>query len=425
MYYGLLWTGPLQGLYGYSVVMVPCDLRRTGTSYHRPFFVTGWEAGGLGAPARTGTEHYLSSVRPSHPKGGRRTDDSYRVGTECYARLPDEVIMIFARLKLSENVLRVRILDLDNAWAWATSLPWIITVHTSIECIVLKHYPWKRPAGKHPTSGDFVSFTTIRKLRSAASTFFEWDIQQANPGRAIREHGSRRPLIASDCSPTDTLQYYALMSIGMGKRLGWLCWLWGGEIFGLERSDIKVISPRRGGQFDLTPQVRMILLQLDPATKASQTRQADMVIAYLTWSGIPYGLWVRRLFWAMDDLGWSEGPLFRHVTTGILWNSAHYRHTFLCPVLRWLKDNGMISLRRFDDSPGMTVENWFYSMVFLRRGGRSEVSCDRPHTLRATTNDEVHEHGRWRNKGKVDRQMSHHYCEWPYKDQITITWLCQ
>eukprot|EP00978_Attheya_sp_CCMP212_P001825 scaffold3795_cov58-Attheya_sp.AAC.1 len=25
MYYRLLWTGPLQGLYGYSVVKVPCE----------------------------------------------------------------------------------------------------------------------------------------------------------------------------------------------------------------------------------------------------------------------------------------------------------------------------------------------------------------------------------------------------------------
>ena len=140
---------------------------------------------------------------------------------------------------------RIRILDLANAWTTSTLdnyRPYLtrmyrfearfgvqILVPTPLlspptsPCIALawcqQQYAWKRPSGKHPTSGDFVSFTTIRKLRSAASTFFEWDIQQANPGRAIREHGSRRPLIAPDCSPTDTLQY-ALMSIGMGKRLG-------------------------------------------------------------------------------------------------------------------------------------------------------------------------------------------------------------
>jgi hypothetical protein len=392
---------------------------------------------------------------------------------------------------------RVRILDLANAWATSTldnyrpyfnrmllfearfGVP--ILVPTPLACpptspsIALawcqQQYAWKRPAGKHPTSGEYVSFTTIRKLRSAASTFYEWDIQQANPGRAIREHGSRRPLVVPDCSPTDTLQY-ALMSMGMGKRLGesnrpptalqhaqlagilrfrsamwrsdaspatryvlaaavfveltgWLGWLRGGEIFGLERSDIKIVSPRRGGQYDLPLQVGMILLKLDPATKASQTRQADVVIAYLTWSGIPYGLWARRLLRAMDELGWTDGLLFRHVTSGSGWDSSYYRYTFLYPVLRWLRDNGMVSLKRFDDSPGMTMEEWFYSMGLLRRGGRSDVSRIRPYTLRAATNDEVHEHGRWRNSGRVDRQMSHHYRKWPYKDRITITWLCQ
>jgi hypothetical protein len=182
---------------------------------------------------------------------------------------------------------------------------------------------------------------------------------------------------------------------------GWLGWLRGGEIFGLER---------------------MILLKLDPATKASQTRQADVVIAYLTWSGIPYGRWIRRLLRAMDDLGWTTGPLFRHVGTESVWDSSYYRYTFLYPVLRWLRDNGMISLRRFDDSPGMSVEEWFYSMGFLRRGGCSDVSRLRSHTVRAATDDEVHEHGRWRH---ANRSMAQHYREWPLKDRVTITWLCQ
>eukprot|EP00978_Attheya_sp_CCMP212_P031572 scaffold119933_cov29-Attheya_sp.AAC.1 len=237
---------------------------------------------------------------------------------------------------------------------------------------------------------------------------------QAFPGLSVREHGSRRPLLVSGCSPTDTLQY-TLMSAGMGKRLGesnrsptalqydqlrwilrfrssqwmasapaetrymlaativaeltgWLGWLRGGELFGLERADVSIIPPARGMEFDLPPEVGMVLLKLDPATKASQTRQADMTIAYLTWSGIAYGRWVRRLLRAMNDLGCTTGPLFRQVGMEKPWDSSFYRYTFLYPALRWLRDNGMISLRRFDDSPGMSVEEWFYSMGFLRRG---------------------------------------------------------
>eukprot|EP00978_Attheya_sp_CCMP212_P027524 scaffold92199_cov38-Attheya_sp.AAC.1 len=43
--------------------------------------------------------------------------------------------------------------------------------------------------------------------------------KQVFPTLSIREHGSRRPLVANGCSPMDTLQY-ALMSMSMGKRLG-------------------------------------------------------------------------------------------------------------------------------------------------------------------------------------------------------------
>eukprot|EP00978_Attheya_sp_CCMP212_P041967 scaffold248243_cov38-Attheya_sp.AAC.1 len=99
----------------------------------------------------------------------------------------------------------------------------------------------------------------------------------------------------------------------VAELTGWLGWLRGGELFGLERADVSIIPPSRGMEFDLPPEVGMVLLKLDPATKASQTRQTDMVIAYLTWSGIAYVRWVRRLLRAMNDLGWTTGPLFRQI----------------------------------------------------------------------------------------------------------------
>jgi hypothetical protein len=138
---------------------------------------------------------------------------------------------------------RVRLIDLGNAWATSTfanyqsyftrlrrfevrfCVPILVPTHlSSPPCsttIALawcqQQYAWQRTTGNHPTSGEFVAFATIRKLCSAASTFFEWDLQQAFPGLSIREHGSRRPLVTGGCSPTDTLQY-TLMSAGMGKR---------------------------------------------------------------------------------------------------------------------------------------------------------------------------------------------------------------
>eukprot|EP00978_Attheya_sp_CCMP212_P037733 scaffold180733_cov28-Attheya_sp.AAC.1 len=104
---------------------------------------------------------------------------------------------------------------------------------------------------------------------------------------------------------------YMLAATIVAELTGWL---------GLERADVSIIPPARGMEFDLPPEVGMVLLKLDPATKASQTRQADMVIAYLTWSGITYGRWVRRLLRAMNDLGWTTGPLFRQIGTEKPWD---------------------------------------------------------------------------------------------------------
>jgi hypothetical protein len=332
-------------------------------------------------------------------------------------------------------------------------------------------YACQKPSGNHPNSDAYVSFATVRKLRSAAANFYEWDIQLSHPDDAIREFGSRRPLISSGCRPTDTLQY-ALVSAGMGKRLGesnkppqallhehiegmvrmralkwddtlspiarymiaapiivdltsWLGWLRGGEVFGLDLADVDIITPANGPREGLEPDSGAILLKLNPVTKSSQTRQADLAIAYTTWSKLEYGMWMQRLLAAIDDLNWTTGPLFRHITKHKRWDSSFYRKVFVYPALRWLRDCGMLSLQKYDDdSEHMQLEQWFYSMGMYRRGGRSDVSKKRPHNLRPATTDEVHEHGRWKTAGRVDPNMLHHYRQWELCDRVTLTRLC-
>jgi hypothetical protein len=398
--------------------------------------------------------------------------------------------------KLLLQLERVRMVDIGNAWALSTMATYqtyinrmlrfetrfgvpILTPESLVSpacssSIALawcqELYAWQAPSGNHPNSERFVSFATVRKLRSAAANFFEWDIQISHPDDAIREHGSRRPLISRGCRPSDTLQY-ALVSAGMGKRLGennkpptalvhehvagmvemrarqwsddlppcarymlaapivvdlcgWLGWLRGGELFGLTREDVEVIPPEFGPRHGLPLEVGAVNLMLDPATKSSPTRQADVVISYNSWSGFAFGLWMERLLKAMDDLNMPSGPLFRHPTNGQLWDSAYFRTVFLYPALRWLRDCGMLSLQKYDDREHFSMEDWFYSMGCYRRGGRSAVSLHRAYNLRAATLDEVHEHGRWRKKGRVDSNMPNHYREWAIRDRLSITWLC-
>jgi hypothetical protein len=205
---------------------------------------------------------------------------------------------------------------------------------------------------------------------------------------------------------------------------GWLGWLRGGELFGLSREDVDIICPEFGPIHGLPARVGAVNLMLDPATKSSPTRQADVVISYDSWSGLSFGLWMERLFGAMDDLNWTTGPLFRNPTDGKLWDSAYFRTVFLYPSLRWLRDCGMLSLQKYDDREHFSVEDWFYSMGCYRRGGRSAVSLHRLFNLRAATLDEVHEHGRWRKKGRVDASMPNHYREWTLRDRLSVTWLC-
>jgi hypothetical protein len=392
---------------------------------------------------------------------------------------------------------RVRMVDVGNAWAqttmgtYQTYINRMLRFETRFDLSILtpeplkapvcspsivlawcqEHYACQKPSGNHPNSDAFVSFATVRKLRSAAANFYEWDLQLSHPDSAIREFGSRRPLISNGCRPTDTLQY-ALVSAGMGKRLGeankppqvllhehvegiirmraqnwsddlsptarymvaapiivdlsgWLGWLRGGEIFGLDREDLEVITPAEGPLSGLPVGVGAVLLRLNPVTKSSPTRQADLAIAFKTWSKMEYGLWIQRLLTAMDDLNWTSGALFRQVTTNKRWDSRFFRTTFLYPALRWLRDCGMLSLQRYvDDSEHMQLEMWFYSMGCYRRGGRSDVSKKRPHNLRAATRDEVHEHGRWKYAGRVDPNMLNHYRQWELCDRVTLTRLC-
>jgi hypothetical protein len=140
-----------------------------------------------------------------------------------------------------------------------------------------------------------------------------------------------------------------------------------------------------------------------------------VVIAYTTASGLSLCLCLDRL-----RANLPASPLLptAHILahpTGIPWTSHYYRHTFLYPALAVCRALGDPFLQTFDDSPGNSIQERIWSFKTQRRSGRSEASRKRPWTLRAATNTEVVEHGRWRiSRSTLDMPLA--YLEWSIED---------
>ena len=193
---------------------------------------------------------------------------------------------------------------------------------------VQQHYATRPPS--RITRNDTITFQTVRGLRSAASSFHGLDMQTAFPGAIIQDR-SQRVIAVRHCSPTDELSY-TMMSQGMASRLGedsnpsqellaihvrtldaslqalfraavapihkleitragwtntnlFIAWLRGAEHFTLRHCDVERTSPINGPLKGLPEGTGCIEERLNPLTKASRTRTADVVIAYITSSG--------------------------------------------------------------------------------------------------------------------------------------------
>jgi hypothetical protein len=64
--------------------------------------------------------------------------------------------------------------------------------------------------------------------------------------------------------------------------------------------------------------------------KYRKTKQADLVLAYESAGRIKLGPKVEHLFTVINELGWTEAPLFHHAN-GIPWTSAHFQSVHLTP----------------------------------------------------------------------------------------------
>jgi len=312
------------------------------------------------------------------------------------------------------------------------------------------------------------AFGTTRKLRSAASFYYLWDMQIAYPGQAMRDL-HRRGIIVPYSSPTDEM-IFTIQNGGMARRMGtavrsswalqhrhikfiddqllqayhsapsdqvrheiaaagtanmllWLGWLRGGECFSLQRDDVKVIHPAEGPRHGLPLGVGYIDIRLLPETKSSPHRVADVVVSYYSASGFSLGLWMDRLLLFAPHDGASLFSTSQHPQ----WDSTLFRTEYAWPLLELLRIQGDPSLMAFSDTPGHRIRDKVWACHSWRRGTESFVRKHRPGlNIRAATKDEQYEHARWRRKrNQASEAIDVHYTEMELDDRLAITLLCE
>ena len=319
----------------------------------------------------------------------------------------------------------------------------------------------------------FVSFGTLRGIRSALSGYTALESAIFRPSRMFRDDHQR--LLGVDfVSPTDNLasqlaarglaarlgtvvtpsktihathiawnqryrvrrlstepglslvQRYFLIAGQVAELFGYLGWLRSGECFTLKREDLILYYPADAAANNLPPGLGAVLLQLLPETKSSRTVEADVVLSWRTSSGLLLGQWVCLLLSTLDQLGFHSPSalLFRDPVSLRPWTSYFYRHQLLFPLLRLQRSAGDAYLSRFDGSPGNTFADNFTMFHLFRRSGRSHCRRHRVNCLRAATPLEVYLHGRWRFRNTGREAVDLHYVEPTLEDRIYITLLC-
>ena len=218
---------------------------------------------------------------------------------------------------------------------------------------------------------------------------------------------------------SNTLDCLRIVRSALVVLISWLGWLRSSEVFSLEEFDVKLILPTDGPSVGLPRGLGALGLLLLPSTKGNQRSQADVWIAFTTISGLSIGTWWQRYLSLTGD------PVFKRLifshNDGSPWTSTFFRQTFLFPWLHTQRQEGDPYLNQFDDSPGRSIPENFYSMGCFRRGARLDVSERRPGSVRRATKEERFEHARWRQKRAPDIDL--HYLEWGIEERIKLTLL--
>jgi hypothetical protein len=216
-----------------------------------------------------------------------------------------------------------------------------------------------------------------------------------------------------------------LAQAGLANLIFWLGWLRSTEGFSLRWMDVDVTLPVDGPSLDLPRGIGALILTLLPETKSSRALTADVVLAYTTRSGFSVGKWYRRTRLACHARGAAPSLIFSS-PDGTQWTSAYFRTTFLYPALEAQRRAGDPFLLTFDDSPGNSIAEKYWSMHCYRRGANTEVTRGRlinDIRLKKASDIQTYEHARWRRK-RSSKVIDAIYRQWTIPDRITLTLLC-
>lgn len=391
---------------------------------------------------------------------------------------------------------RMRILDVANSWAtgthraYATKLDYLSRFERDHKGLILLAKPTIDRPPKHlsitlawvegayslrPSTQrhkDFISFGTIRQLRSAIGWHhtvaqligeageYQFDSKRGNLQRVqglptqaatlVQYTKGLRERIGDNPEPSWALldrhiraldaffdtQYRGAPTSALKERwaragltniLLWLGWLRSRELFDLRWMDITCVNPSQGPQYDLPPNVGCLLLRLDEQTKTDRTTAVDVPIAYATRSGYYPGRWYKRLCRLRPTQGPpSEDPHYVFIdSTGRQWDSYYFRNEFIYPMLYKLQLEGDPHLQPLKGGPGNTIPEKYKSIHMYRRGARShaDIIREKPSVRRKASPVEVYEHARWRMK-RNSEAIDVMYRQWTLFDRIQLTLYC-
>lgn len=336
---------------------------------------------------------------------------------------------------------------------------------TSIQLLWLLE--WRTTHRSSKDGYEFITFSGARSVRSALSALHTWAFAHQRSGTAFQ--APTKQTISLDplgLAATDDLVTH-LTTQGMMRRLGteakpplairadhvhyniaarsrayqaatdpttrhrlalanfceltfWLGWFRSSEVFTLRWCDIEYIDHGQAPTFGLPSPA--LLFRLLESTKTNRSKQADVIVAARTASGLDIGFWFRQVRSLVRPSPRDPSLVFQ--TLGHAWTSHSFRTHHLLPLWEEQRRHGDPTFRPYAGPAPNTLRHKIYSMGSFRRGARTHVSRHRPGCLRAASAEEILEHGRWRTRNVSAPSVSRHYNEPSLEDRLYLTLLC-
>jgi hypothetical protein len=379
--------------------------------------------------------------------------------------------------RLAEGSMRTYKYPLRRVQAFETRFgvcilrPSPMTKPSTSPCIPLMWAQLDHTLQPGSTPGSTVKYSSARQVRSAVSTYYQFDLAMSRPEQVMTFGKGDKSWVTGHVLPTDEM-IYTQFSIGLKRRMGdaakrsaalkyahikfldgcyqeqyrlattatarheaatagsvnlvfWLGWLRSREGFSLERANVTQVAPLDGPLVGLPLGVGVVSLRLLPETKTNPSRIADVIIAHTCWSGLSLGVWLERLLHHPP----THGDLLFSTHKQPIWTSLYFRRYHVWPHLEILRLMGDPSMAIFGPKGGLSPEGQgvtekIYSMHSWRRGADTFAQQFHPRQQsRKALMDEIYEHGRWKRGGRSE-EMHIHYREWDMVQRLCITQLC-